>query len=106
MKKTIVFAAAALAALATPAAAKDAPTVRVGIADLDLTQAADREKLEQRIATKARIMCRSGARGVAAIQAERACRLAVTADAASKIELAIAEARHKRLATIALDERG
>lgn len=106
MKKTTVLAAAAFAAIATPLAAEDLPSASVRIADLDLSQEADRGKLDRRIDNAARRMCRVEARDAEARKAERACRLAVEADAAPKVELAIAKARSERFAAIDLDVQG
>ncbi|NNC52501.1 MAG: UrcA family protein [Erythrobacter sp.] len=106
MKKTFVFAAAALAAIATPAAAKDAPDATVAIGDLDLTTQADQKKLEDRIDNAVRRMCRVDAFDLQARKLERSCRLAAQANAAPQIELAIASAREERFAAVELDVQG
>lgn len=106
MKKTFVFAAAALAAIATPAAAKDAPDTSVAIGDLDLTKQADQKKLEDRIDNAVRRMCRVEAHDIEARKLERSCRLAAEANAAPQIEMAIAGAREERFAAIELDVQG
>ncbi|MBX7457309.1 UrcA family protein [Qipengyuania sp. 1NDH17] len=103
MKKTFAFAAAALAVIATPAAAKDAPSVSVATADLDLTQSVDQEKLERRIENAARRACRLGGFDAETRRAERECRLAMAKNAAKKVELAIAAARSGRFALIKFD---
>ena len=106
MTKTFAFAAAALAAFAAPVAAKEVPTASVSIADLDLSTAADQDRLHQRIATTARRICTVGSRSIASRRVDEACRLAVMADAAPKIAYAVEQAREKRFATNTLDLQG
>ncbi|MBX7540741.1 UrcA family protein [Qipengyuania sphaerica] len=102
MKNTIVFAAAALAAIATPAIAADTPTATVDTSGLDLTKRADQLRLEERVDTAARLICRSGNRDAMSRKLERECRASGEADAAPKIALAIAAARKERFATVHL----
>lgn len=102
MNKTFALAAAAFAAIATPAMAGDIPTATVNIADLDLTQRDDQRRLESRVETVARQICRTASFDAVSRKLERECRAAVTADAAPKIAFAIAAARETRLATIEL----
>ena len=106
MTKTFAIAAAALAALATPAAARDVPNADIDVSDLDLSQKADQEKLQRRIDTTARRICRMGGFDYAVRKAEQDCRLAVKQSAAREVELAIAKARTERLATIDTDVQG
>lgn len=106
MKKTFALAAAALAVIATPAIAGEAPEISVPTADLDLTQDADQAKLERRIDNAARRACRLGGFDTATRKAERECRLAFMENAASEMEVAIADARAARFATIAIDVQG
>ena len=106
MKKTLVIAAAAFAAIATPAAATDTPNATVPTNDLDLTNPADQKKLDDRIDNAVRRMCRADGFDAQARRLERECRLAATQDAAPKIEFAIAEAREGRFAAIELGNRG
>ena len=99
--RNVIFAAA-LAAIAMPAAAADR-SVDVPVADLDLSQAADRAVLDSRIENAARKACASGMRGVAARQVENECRAQAIADATRQAELAIKSDRDTRLATLARD---
>ena len=105
MKKTLVFAAAACAALTHPSAASadEVPTATIDISDLDLTQSADREKLGRRIQQTARKICHVDDRDLASRRAETECRAAVLSDAVAKVELAVAAAREERLAALAID---
>ena len=106
MNKTFAIAAAALAALATPAIAHDSLSVSVDVTDLDLTQDADREKLERRIDNAARRACRLGGFDAETRRAERECRLAIIENADEQVDLAIAKARSEHFATIRLDIQG
>ncbi|MBB3032934.1 UrcA family protein [Alteriqipengyuania lutimaris] len=99
-----VILAAALAAIALPTAAVAADrSVDISVADLDLSQAADRAVLDTRIDRAVRKVCATGTRGVTAQHIEAECRAQVAGKAAQQAELAIADARETRLATIALD---
>lgn len=106
MTKTFVIAAAALAALATPAAAANVPQAKVDVSDLDLSQPADQKKLDRRIDNAARRACRMTGFDAETRRIERECRLAMIENAAPQIQLAIAKARTDRFATIDLDAQG
>ncbi|WP_128892567.1 UrcA family protein [Erythrobacter sp. HKB08] len=106
MTKTFVIAAAAIAALATPAAAMDAPVASVDMSDLDLTQEADRDVLDQRIDRAIRNACRVRGFDAVSRKAEQRCMTAMQAEIAPKVAIAIDEARTGRLAAITLDPRG
>ena len=98
------FAVAALAA-ATPALAQttEAVTVSVETQDLDLTAAADQEKLNDRIETAILRACRPDGRDAIAMRASRVCRSSLADAFAPRVELAIAEAGAVRLASIDLE---
>lgn len=102
MKTRTVMIAAALAALATPAVAADRSII-VTSSDLDLTQSADRAKLDSRIETATRMICETGARDAAALKAERECQADAIANATAQKNLAVAKARDVRLAAITVD---
>lgn len=107
MKTRTVMIAAALAALATPALTTPAiaadRSITVTSSDLDLTQSADRAKLDGRIETAARMICETGARDAAALKAERECQADAIANATAQKNLAVAKARDVRLAAITVD---
>lgn len=106
MMTRMLTLALSLAAVATPALAAESEnaTVEVRIDDLDLTRTADRERLDTRIKTAARSVCRSGLRGTA----ERARRSACASNAIEKAELqverAVAQAQNgTKLALLMVD---
>lgn len=97
MLKTLILAAAIALPLATPAAATGATeSVVVAIDDLDLARSQDQQRLDRRIDAAARSLCASGARGIAALQAERRCVALARASAAPQAEQAIALATSGR----------
>ena len=106
MNKTFVIAAAAIATFTTPAVAGDVPSATIPTNDLDLTQQADREILDQRIDSTARRICATGAFDTQSRKMERACRLNVKMDAAPKVQLVVTKARTERLASISFDFHG
>jgi UrcA family protein len=74
-----VAVAAAIVAAITPAAAsagtREAASITVDVRDLDLTQPADRARADRRVNAAIRSLCNAtGERGVAARNAEAACR--------------------------------
>ncbi|MBD59853.1 MAG: hypothetical protein CL808_07020 [Citromicrobium sp.] len=110
MKMPCLTLALAASVVAVPAAAEEmsenraAPvTVTVSMADLDLTQAGDRDRLERRFDTAIRSACRTGNRDLRASIAERTCRESFERSVDSRIALAIAESHEKRLATMTVD---
>lgn len=106
MTKTFVIAAAAFAAFATPVAAMDAPIASVDMSDLDLSQEADRDELDQRIDRAIRNACRVRGFDAVSRKAEQRCMSAMQAEIAPKVAVAIDEARADRLASVTLDVRG
>ena len=93
MTRTLILALS-LSVAAVPAAAQtDVPTAAVSTSDLDLTRAADRERLDTRLKSAARRLCRSGLRSTAENAREPACIAAALANAAPQAERAIAQAQ-------------
>lgn len=106
MKTCNVIFAAALAAIALPATAPAVaatPSIDVPVADLDLSQAADRAVLDSRIERAARKVCSSGMKGANAQRIESECRAQAVSNAARQADLAIASARETRFASITVD---
>lgn len=106
MRKIIVIAAAAaLAGLPVAATASPQNTTEfnetVGHEDLDLTTSEGASRLDERIRTKVRQLCRIGGRDSASIQLERECRSSALAAALPQARLAVAQANadRARLAT-------
>ena len=96
--------AIALAAMTlTPAVAHASPVnatefdATVAHDDLDLTTRDDISRLEERVRTKIRQMCRNGGRDSASVRLERECRETALAATAPAIRVAIANARMERL---------
>lgn len=108
MMKFSTIAAALSVAVAVPAAAQTAEPVRiiVAIADLDLGNVADQSRLDARVDQAISRACRTGGRDMAARRLEDACRADLSASFSPRIELAIAQARTERLASLTLDNRG
>ena len=104
MKTRNVIFAAALAAIALPTTATAADrSIAVPVADLDLSQAADRAVLDSRIERAARKACASGVKGAAAQRIESECRAQAVESASRQADLAIANHGEPRLASIAID---
>lgn len=105
MRKTLIAIAAATAALSVPATAQDASenvTITVETGDLDLTNQADQNRLDNRVETAIRRACRSGGRDLASRQVEAACRASLADTISPSVELAIAQATETRFASIEL----
>lgn len=107
MMTRMLTLALSLAAVATPAMAAESEnaTVEVRIDDLDLTRTADRERLDTRIKTAARSVCRSGLRGTAERARQSACASnAIEKKAGLQVARAIAQARNgTQLALLMID---
>ena len=102
MRTIITLAAASAALIAFPAAASAAPghstefdTV-VQHDDLDLVDHADAARLDERVRTKVRQLCRIGGRDAETIRLERECRDSALAMALPQVRLAVAEANADR----------
>ena len=108
IKLSAIAALALTAAIAVPAAAQTADPVAVTISveDLDLNTAEGQASLESRVDQAISRACRTGGRDIASRNLEAACRADLEANFAPRVELAIAEARTERLATLTLDNRG
>lgn len=94
MTRTLILALS-LTVAATPAAAAetDTPSIEVRIDNLDLTQAADRDRLDTRLKSAARRLCRSGLRGLAENARQTACVADVLAHSEPQADRAIARAQ-------------
>lgn len=94
--------ALSLAFAGTPAvAAADEGSAIVRTGDLDLTTAAGRQTLDQRVKNAAQRLCRSGGRGLTERSLELECVEQVIAGNQPKTDRAIAEARgESRLALL------
>lgn len=97
--------ALSLAIVATPAFASplaDQVSETVKYNDLDLSTAKGREKLENRIKSKASQICETGSRNLGARQFEKNCIRSALSGAHQQIEHAIAAAKVKRATKLAL----
>lgn len=95
MTRTLILALSLTIAV-TPAIAADTENrvAAVRTNDLNLTRAADRERLDVRLKSAARSVCRSGARGLAEMTRQSECVAATIARAEPQAERAIAGAAH------------
>ncbi|MGR4893285.1 UrcA family protein [Sphingopyxis sp. LARHCG72] len=93
MTRTLILALSLTVATAPAAAQTEGTTAAVSTAGLDLTRAADRERLDTRVKSAARRLCRSGLRGTAENARQSACVAAALANAAPQAERAIAQAQ-------------
>lgn len=94
MTRSLILAFS-LTVAATPAIASETEnkTVAVHVDDLNLTRAADRERLDIRVRSAARSVCRSGTRGLAEMTRQAECVAAAIARAEPLAERAIARAQ-------------
>ncbi|MDO9369343.1 MAG: UrcA family protein [Sphingopyxis sp.] len=94
MTRTLILALS-LAAAASPVAAAETETTTatVRIDDLNLTRAGDRDRLDLRVKSAARLACRSDNRGAAESVHRSTCMTAALADADRQTRRAIAQAR-------------
>ncbi|MCA0977583.1 UrcA family protein [Qipengyuania flava] len=108
MNKTFALVAAALAIVATPAAAQteDFASITVKTADLNLASAADQSRLAGRIDREIRKACRLGGKGLEVMRAEADCRADLRDAATNEVEIAIGKARTERLASNGIDNQG
>ncbi|WP_168707839.1 UrcA family protein [Sphingopyxis sp. PAMC25046] len=105
MTRTLTLALS-LAVIGTPALAgeRENAAVEVRIDDLDLTRTADRERLDTRIKTAARSVCRSGLRGTAERARQSACASNAIGKAELQVERAVAQAQNEiKLALLMID---
>lgn len=96
MMNRALILALSLSIAATPAMATEAENkvATVRIDDLNLTHAADRERLDARLKSAARSVCYSGGlRGTAGMTRRLECITAAAAQAEPQAELAIARAQ-------------
>lgn len=84
--------ALSLAFTATPALAADGDSVTVRITDLNLASPADQQRLETRIKSAARSLCRPAARSVAEMTRQAQCMTETVASAQPQIDRAVAAA--------------
>ena len=105
MRNILITAAAAAAAAAlviTPAAASASPvnatefSETVAHEDLDLTTSEGVARLDERVRTRIRQLCRTGSRDSASLRLERECQIGALAQAQSEVRLAVAEANANR----------
>ena len=94
MTRTLILALS-LAASVTPAAAAESEnaTAEVRIDDLDLTRATDRERLDTRLKSAARSVCRTNLRRAGEGSRQAACLTAALAQAEPQAARAIAAAQ-------------
>lgn len=111
MRKSIIIAAATL--IAVPGLASASPLNSVDFDetiahdDLDLTTSEGASRLDERVRTKVRQLCRLGGRDSATQRLERECRESALAAADPQVRLAIAAANadRPRLATNSTADR-
>lgn len=101
MRKTIIIAATA-ALVAVPSITSASPVNSVEFAetvehdDLDLTTNEGASRLDERVRTRVRQMCRMGGRDSATLRLESECRESALAATMPHVRLAIAEANADR----------
>ena len=102
MRKSIIIAATAATLFAVPSLASASPMNSVDFDetitqdDLDLTTSEGASRLDERVRTKVRQLCRLGGRDSATQRLERQCRESALAATTPQIRLAIAEANAHR----------
>ena len=106
MHKTLLALAGFASVLAIPAQATEASepvTVTVSMADLDLSLAADRDRLERRMDNAVRRACDTRGLGADARRLEAACRADMLQALAPQVELAVAAANARQFAAAYLE---
>ena len=94
MTRTLILALSFAAAVVVPAAAQaEDRTATVRIDDLDLTRATDRERLDTRLKSAARSVCRTNLRRAGEGSRQAACLTAALAQAEPQAARAIAAAQ-------------
>ena len=102
MRTVLALVAATAALTVTPAAATASPVnstefdVTVSHDDLDLTTSEGASRLDERVRTRIRQLCRNGGRDSASMQLARECRASAFANAERQVRFAIAEANAER----------
>lgn len=91
-RTAIIALSLALGAPVIAAPASDSATEYVRIDDLNLALASDRQRLDARIESAARRLCRSDLRGTAELALRTECIAAATNSAKAQAERAVAEA--------------
>lgn len=94
MTRTLILALSLSATVVPAAAWAEDKTATVRIDDLDLTRAADRERLDTRLKSAARSVCQAAARGAAENSRRAACVSDALAQAEPQTRSAIAQAEH------------
>ena len=95
MTRTLILAFSLTTAAAPVMAAETGnPTIKVRIDDLDLTRPADRERLDIRLKSAARSVCRTGLRGAAENARQSACLSDALANVEPQTRQAIARAQN------------
>ena len=105
MTRTLILALSlTIAASPTMAAETEHKAAAVQIDDLNLTRTADRERLEIRVKSAARSVCRSDVRGAAEMSRQAECTASAIARAEPQTERAIAQAQNgTQLALLMVD---
>lgn len=93
MTRTLILALSLTAASVPAAAQTESVTSVVRTDDLNLTRAADRERLDTRIQTTARRACQTGLRGAAESARYSQCVSAALASAEPQVTRAVAQAQ-------------
>ena len=102
MRNVFLTAATAAALVITPAAASASPVNTTEFSeivvhdDLDLTTGEGVARLDERVRTSVRQLCRTGSRDSASLRLERECQIGALAQAQSEVRLAVAEANANR----------
>jgi UrcA family protein len=93
MTRTLILALSLTVAAVPAAAQTGGATAAVSTGDLDLTRAADRERLDTRLKSAAHRLCHSGLRGTAENARQSACIADALAHAEPQAKRAIAQAQ-------------
>ncbi len=93
MTRTLILALSLTAAAPAMATGTENASVEVRLGDLNLEHAADRQRLDTRLRSAARSICRAGLRGTAENSRRAACVSAALANAGPQAERAIAQAQ-------------
>jgi UrcA family protein len=93
MTRTLILALSFAAAVVPAAAQAEGRTATVRIDDLDLTRATDRERLDTRLKSAARSVCRTNLRRAGESSRQAACLTGALAQAEPQVAQAIAEAQ-------------
>ncbi|APE28720.1 UrcA family protein [Aurantiacibacter gangjinensis] len=102
MRNTLISLAAATAIFAAPAAAQDTETVTLTIQteDLNMADADDQARFQQRVDRAIRQACATGGRDLTSRRIEAACRADLAESVAHSVEVAVNEGRLPIVAAI------